>query len=157
MTFSKTNKDLSFSCLPFSALSSKELYQIIQLREKVFIVEQECAYLDCDSKDIPSYHLSGFLDKNLIAYARLVPIGISYDNFASIGRIVVNEKYRSLGIGKKLVEESIRNCHKLFPNKKIKISAQCYLKSFYQELGFTAIDDEYQEDGIPHIAMIFTS
>jgi ElaA protein len=157
MAFSETNKNLSFSCLPFSSLSSKDLYQIIQLREKVFIVEQECAYLDCDGKDIQSYHLSGFLDKSLIAYARLVPAGISYDNFASIGRIVVHEKYRSFGIGKKLVEKSIQYCHKLFPNKKIKISAQCYLKDFYQELGFAAVGDEYQEDGIPHITMIFTS
>lgn len=154
MAIPNTHKNLSFICRPFSSLSPKDLYQIIQLRENVFIVEQDCPYLDCDGKDIPSYHLSCFVEEELAAYARLVPPGISYNDYSSIGRIVVKENFRTYGFGKSLVNEAISYCQKLFPKKKIKISAQCYLKDFYQSLGFVPVGEEYLEDDIPHIGMI---
>ena len=154
MTASNIHNTLSYHCHHFTLLTSEDLYEIIQLREKIFVVEQSCAYLDCDGRDISSYHLCGILDDKLIAYSRLNPAGVSYNNFASIGRILVAEEYRGKGYGREIVINAIHQCHELFPDHKIKISAQSYLKEFYQTFGFSATGDEYLEDGIPHLGMI---
>ena len=146
-----------FKCKSFSDLSLDELYEIMALRQQVFVVEQDCPYLDADGKDQLAWHLMGF-DKNekLIAYSRIVPQGISYENYPSIGRIVSSPSVRGKGVGKKLMVENLEWVEKLFKNKPVKISAQCYLIKFYESFGFKTIGEEYLEDNIPHIAMIYT-
>lgn len=147
---------VSFSCLSFSELSLQQLYDLMVLRQIVFVVEQDCPYLDADGKDQFSHHLLGYdNDGDLVAYTRLVPPGISYENYASIGRVVNAPKVRGQGVGKKLMVASINAMKRLFPNDPIKISAQSYLLNFYTDLGFEVIGEEYLEDNIPHRAMIF--
>ena len=142
-------------CLPFNKLSLDQLYAVMRLRQEVFVVEQDCPYLDADGKDQESEHLMIFEKGELVAYTRLVPPGISYINYSSIGRVVNSKKFRGEGLGKKLMEQSIQECLRLFPNHPIKISAQCYLEKFYKELGFKDLGSRYDEDGIPHMGMIF--
>ncbi len=144
-----------FKCKPFSELNVDELYEIMALRQEVFVVEQDCPYLDADGKDQHAWHLMGF-DKNdtFITYARIVPPGISYENYVSIGRIVSSPSVRGKGTGKKLMEASLDVVKKLFNNQPIKLSAQCYLIRFYESFGFKTTGMEYLEDNIPHIAMI---
>lgn len=126
------------------------------LRQEVFVVEQDCPYLDADGKDQKGFHLMFWENNKLIAYTRLLPKGVSYQDYCSIGRVVNSDQVRGRGIGKKLMLESIEQCKKLFPNQNIKISAQVYLLKFYQELGFEETGDRYDEDGIPHTSMILS-
>lgn len=147
---------IRFVCKPYSELTLDELYDSMVLRQDVFVVEQDCPYLDADGKDKQAYHLLGYDDETLVAYARLLPKGISYDNYASIGRIVSARTVRRKGFGKQLVQASIRQCRELFPDSPIKISAQQYLLRFYENLGFVSTGDEYLEDGIPHVAMVWS-
>ncbi|HMQ49919.1 MAG TPA: GNAT family N-acetyltransferase [Saprospiraceae bacterium] len=144
-----------FHCLPFQRLSVQELYDVMALRQKVFVVEQNCPYLDADGKDVAGYHLLGYSQSaELLACTRLLPKGVSYPDFASIGRVVSSPDHRGQGIGVLLMQESIRWCRQLFPDDPVKIGAQCYLTRFYESLGFEAVGDTYLEDGIPHIKMI---
>ncbi|MEM0910177.1 MAG: GNAT family N-acetyltransferase [Pseudomonadota bacterium] len=137
----------------FSELSLDELYQILALRNEVFVVEQACAYQDMDGKDRISNHLFYTTDGNEIAaYARILPPGISYPD-VSIGRIVVASKYRKDKLGRKLVTNAIAICHACWPDESITIGAQSYLSTFYRSLGFEQVAEEYIEDGIPHIQM----
>jgi len=139
---------------PFHQLSPKELYHILQLRSEVFVVEQNCVYLDADGKDEHALHLYGLLDHTLVAYARLLPQGISYDNYCSIGRVVSNPNFRQHGFGKALMQQAIAACATYFSNTPIKIGAQQYLQHFYESFGFVVVSDMYLEDGIPHITMV---
>jgi ElaA protein len=136
----------------FDELNVHELYGILQLRAKVFVVEQNCAYQDLDNTDKKSWHLFGTDDENILAYARLIPQGINYPE-ASIGRVITDPAVRGKKIGKELMKESIAKCEELFATKEITISAQCYLKKFYNECGFKEVGEEYLEDNIPHIKM----
>ncbi len=145
---------ISFSCKSFQDLSTNELYAILWLRAKVFVVEQNCPYQDLDGKDQKSYHVLGIADNMISAYTRVIPKGVSYQNYSSIGRVVCDPSVRGKGSGKALMQFSIESCKELFPNDPIKISAQSYLRGFYMELGFTQTGEEYLEDNIPHIAMI---
>ena len=138
----------------FNELTTKELYQILQLRNEVFIVEQNCPFQDLDDKDFKCFHLIGF-DKNsqkILAYTRIVPAGISYEN-ASIGRVVTSAQARGEGIGKVLMHKSIELLEKLYGGVPIRIGAQYYLKKFYESLGFQQVEGIYLEDGIEHILM----
>lgn len=144
-------------CQPWDELTIDSLYRIIQLRMEVFVVEQDCPYLDTDDKDQLAHHVSFFKDNNLVAYTRLLPKGVSYENYCSIGRVVNSAAVRGQGIGKELMEYSIQNCQNLYPKTPIKISAQVYLLKFYNELGFQETGDRYLEDGIPHCGMILDS
>ena len=146
---------VNYSCLPFSDLSSKQLYEIMALRQEVFIVEQECPYLDADGRDYDSYHVLGYKDGKLVTYTRLVPQGLSYTDYPSIGRVVNSPSVRGKGLGDELMQKSVEYCHKLWGNKTIKISAQCYLLKWYERLGFKPVGEEYLEDDIPHHAMVF--
>jgi ElaA protein len=148
-----TNQSLSFSCKYFTELTLEELYYCMQLRQEVFVVEQDCPYIDADGKDPQSWHLMGWHKGQLVAYTRIVPKGISYPDYVSIGRVVTHHSVRRGGYGKQLMKESIRQARQLFPDQPIKISAQCYLIEFYESFGFQAVGKEYEEDGIPHIAM----
>ena len=147
---------MTYKCLPFYKLNLDEVYAIMALRQEVFVVEQNCPYLDADGSDQEAWHLMGFNEeKKLMAYTRLLPQGISYKKYSAIGRVVTSPSARGLGAGKKIMETSIQWMEKLFPNQPIKISAQVYLLKFYNELGFQEIGEEYLEDDIPHIAMLY--
>jgi ElaA protein len=145
---------LKFTFKHFDQLTINELYHLLQLRSEVFVVEQNCVYQDIDDKDRQGFHLLGFIDSQLVACARILPKGISYTDYCSIGRVCTKQIHRQLGLGKILMQNAILHCHELYPNTKIKISAQSYLLKFYTELGFEAIGEEYLEDDIPHRAMI---
>jgi ElaA protein len=147
---------LKFTFKHFDQLTLEELYWLLQLRSEVFVVEQNCVYQDIDDKDRQGFHLLGFIENQLVAYARILPKGISYIDYCSIGRVCTKKTYRQLGSGKKLMQQTILHCRELYPNTKIKISAQSYLLKFYTELGFEAIGEEYLEDDIPHRAMVFS-
>lgn len=137
----------------FNELSAPELYAIMQLRNEVFVVEQNCVYQDADDKDQASVHLCGWDNEKLVAYTRIIPPGISYTE-ASIGRVVISPAYRKTGSGRQLMKESINLTHILFNCSVIRIGAQVYLTDFYQSLGFVQCSPPYLEDGIPHIEMI---
>jgi ElaA protein len=136
----------------FDELSVNELYAILQLRSKVFVVEQTCAYQDMDNTDQKSLHFFGTDNERVAAYARLIPMGISYPE-ASIGRVVVDPEYRAKAIGKELMRGAIDQTKKQFNTDHITISAQLYLLKFYNELGFNKTGETYLEDNIPHIKM----
>lgn len=137
----------------FDELTPYQLYAILQLRNEVFVVEQNCVFQDADDKDQNSYHLMGFLDNKLVAYTRLVPAGVSYEQ-ASIGRVVTSPSVRRSGAGKLLMQQSIDSLYTLFGKVPIKIGAQLYLQRFYESFGFERISDIYLEDGIEHIYML---
>ncbi len=136
----------------FDELSAKELYAIMQLRNEVFVVEQNCVYQDADDKDEKCFHFMGWDNNILAAYTRIIPPGVTFIE-ASIGRVVTSPKNRGLGIGLKLMELSINNCFNLFNTNTIKIGAQLYLKKFYESLGFVQCSPQYLEDNILHIEM----
>lgn len=138
---------------PFHALSPEELYAVIQLRNEVFVVEQQCVFQDADNKDPAAHHLMVFDNETLAAYARLLPPGLAYPQM-SIGRVVSAPAYRRTGAGKLLMQAAISSCHELFGPGPIRIGAQLYLLSFYQSLGFLQTSDVYLEDGIEHVEMI---
>ena len=138
---------------PFASLSVTELYAILKLRSEVFVVEQNCVYLDMDGKDDRSFHLCGWHDNLPVAYARILPPGVAYDNEASIGRVSTAFAVRKYGAGRLLMEKAIHHCLDAFPDAGIKIGAQLYLHRFYTSLGFIQSGPEYMEDGIPHIEM----
>lgn len=144
-----------FKCVPFDALTVRELYDIMALRQAVFVVEQNCPYLDADGKDLKGWHLMLFNTEGVLAaYTRLLEKGISYDNYASIGRVVSASHARGTGAGKAVMQESINQMGRLFPNQPVKIGAQSYLLKFYESLGFESTGEEYLEDDIPHTSMI---
>lgn len=136
----------------FSELSLEELYSILELRSRVFIVEQNCIYNDPDGKDQVAWHLIGMEGDHLIAYSRILPPGVVYTDPA-IGRVVTSPSNRKSGLGRELMNRSIKHCENLFGKTSITLSAQAYLKKFYESLGFSSIGDEYLDDGIPHIKM----
>ena len=137
----------------FSELTKEELYQILQLRSEVFVVEQECVYQDIDYKDQKAIHVLGVKNNRIIAYTRVFKPG-DYFNEASIGRVVVAEKERKFKYGYSIMKSSIEAISTYFNETTIKISAQTYLRKFYNSLGFSQIGDGYLEDGIPHISML---
>ena len=146
---------MNYQLKKFQDLSLDELYGIFILRQEVFVVEQNCAYLDADGKDQASYHLMGKDEDNeILSYCRLLPSGISYTNYTSIGRVISSAKIRGTGEGKRLLENAIAETRKLWPGISIKISAQCYLENFYASFGFVSEGQPYEEDSIPHIAMV---
>lgn len=144
---------IDWVCKPFNELSLLELYAILQLRNEVFVVEQNCVFQDADGKDELSIHLLGWANQQLVAYSRLIEAGVVYE-MPSIGRVVNSPSVRNNGVGKLLMEESIKWCNQLFGNTSIKIGAQLYLKHFYESFGFVQVGHIYDEDGIDHIHMI---
>ncbi|WP_298237265.1 GNAT family N-acetyltransferase [uncultured Algibacter sp.] len=137
----------------FDELTKQELYDLLQLRSEVFVVEQDCVYQDIDGKDQKALHVLGIKKDKLIAYTRIFKPG-DYFNESSIGRVVVSKQERQYKYGYNIMIASIEAIKKYYNTTLIKISAQCYLKKFYSNLGFKIIGEEYLEDGIPHIAMI---
>lgn len=144
---------LEITIKTFQELTTKELYDLLQLRSEVFVVEQDCVYQDIDGKDHKALHIIGKKDGKIIAYTRVFKPG-DYFKEASIGRVVVSKKERQHKYGYDIMEASIKAVKTYFSETTIKLSAQTYLKTFYNNLGFKEIGEEYLEDGIPHIAMI---
>ena len=138
----------------FAELTTQELYDVLQLRSEVFVVEQDCVYQDIDGKDQKALHVIGFKDEKIVAYTRLFKPG-DYFELASIGRVIVDKAQRQYKYGYDIMNASIDAVKTHYNQTEIKISAQCYLKRFYGNLGFKEIGDEYLEDGIPHIGMIY--
>ena len=137
----------------FNDLSPLELYEILQLRSEVFVVEQDCVYQDIDGNDQKALHIIGTVENKIIAYTRCFRPG-DYFKEASIGRVVVKESQRKFKRGNQIMNNSIKAINDHYKTKIIKISAQCYLNKFYTNLQFKPIGEKYLEDGIPHVAMI---
>lgn len=137
----------------FQELSNEELYAVLRLRAEVFVVEQNCPYLDLDNKDQKCFHLLLYAGSDLSAYCRLVPAGLSYQEVA-IGRVISAPAYRGKGLGKVVMERAISYCEDIFGKVPIRLGAQVYAKGFYASLGFEAEGEEYLEDGIPHVEMV---
>ena len=144
---------LEITTKSFQELTINELYDILQLRVEVFCVEQNCVYQDIDGKDEKAHHVIGKKDNKIIAYTRIFKPG-DYFKEASIGRVVVCKEERQHKYGYDIMEASIQAVSDYFKVTTIKLSAQTYLRKFYNNLGFKEIGEEYLEDGIPHIAMI---
>lgn len=144
---------LQFQIKRFNDLSTLELYQLLQLRSEVFVVEQNCVYQDIDGKDEKALHLLGKMDDKIVAYSRIFKPNDYFEN-ASIGRVVVSEHARAHKFGFHLMQESIAAIGSEFGMQPITISAQLYLKKFYESLGFQQVSETYLEDGIEHIEML---
>lgn len=136
----------------FSELTNSDLYELLKLRSAIFVVEQNCVFPDMDDKDYSSYHLCGWNNEKLVAYTRLLPPGLAYEN-CSIGRVVTAASVRRQGIGKILMKKSIEACQQLFSSRDIEIGAQLYLEQFYGSFQFKREGEVYLEDGIDHIHM----
>ena len=137
----------------FDELTVEELYAILQLRAEVFVVEQDCVFQDMDGKDRHSHHIMCWKDAKLVAYARILPPGISYVE-SSIGRIVTSPTARKKGIGRELMKRSLEALYNLHGKTVIRIGAQYYLKGFYESFGFRQTGSIYLEDNIEHIEML---
>ena len=134
-------------------LSVPQFHSIFQLRARVFVVEQNCPYLDIDNQDLDASHL--FLDGTtrpsvISAYLRILPL---FESTLVIGRVIVDKEQRGIGLGRQLMKEAHRRALDL-PFERFKLSAQAHLQSFYESLGYQKIGSPYDEDGIPHIQMI---
>lgn len=138
----------------FEELKVEEIYKILEIRNEVFIVEQQCAYQDCDGKDENAYHLYLQDNDKIIAYLRILNKGVSYDEI-SIGRVLVHKNYRGKGISREMMLKAINFIELNLNEKEIKIQAQSYLVDFYGSLGFKETSNEYLEDNIPHIDMLY--
>lgn len=145
--------NLTWNYKNFEELTVHELYAILRLRSEVFVVEQNCVFMEMDNKDQACFHLMGWKGDLLAAYARLVPQNVAFP-YISIGRVVTSPAYREKGAGKDLLANSISYCEQLFGKQPIKIGAQLYLKRFYEQFGFRQTGDIYLEDGIDHIHMM---
>lgn len=148
----------------FGQLGADDLYAVLAARQEVFILEQRCFYQDLDGIDRTAHHLIGWQapaagltgrsgERMLAAYLRCVPPGVKYDE-PSIGRVLTTAAARGTGAGKLLLDEGLRRAGELYPGRAIRISAQLYLQRFYEESGFRATSEPYDEDGIPHVEML---
>ena len=138
----------------FEELNTAELYEILRVRAEVFVVEQTCVYQDLDLKDKKAYHL--FLEENqeILAYLRILDKEVSYPEI-SIGRVLTTEVNRRKGIAREMMRKAITFITEELEEKKIRISAQLYLKEFYESLGFVQVSEMYLEDEIPHVEMLY--
>lgn len=133
-------------------LSTDELYAVLKLRQEVFVVEQDCPYLDCDDIDQKALHLWAEADGDTVAYARIIPPGELYPE-VSIGRVISAQKHRRSGWGRSIMDKAVSVCETQYPGP-IRIMAQSYLLAFYRSYGFVEEGDEFLEDGLPHYYMV---
>lgn len=143
---------LQWHILPFGDLGADRLYALLRLRQQVFVVEQDCAYLDLDDKDQQAFHILGTGPDRVLAYLRCIAPGQECPH-SQLGRVVVDRGARGRNLGRELVQRGIAHNRARWPRDDIRISAQAHLQDFYASLGFTAEGDEYLEDGIPHRRM----
>ena len=144
---------MGFKLMTFEELTSIELYKILQARTDIFVVEQNCAYPEVDGKDLLSYHLFKEINGEIVAYLRILPPGVSYEQ-ASIGRVIVKKEYRGQKLAQQMLGKAIEFIIEEMKETKIKIQAQEYLLAFYSSFGFQPISESYLEDGIPHVDML---
>jgi ElaA protein len=144
----------SWSLKTFDELSRQELYAILKLRNVVFIIEQNCPYDDIDGKDQMSHHFFCIEEESVIAYARMFAPGVIYKEVC-LGRICTSKHVRSQGVGKELMQKTLEQAAQLYPEQAIRISAQRYLKKFYEDFGFQVVSEVYLEDGIEHFQMLY--
>ena len=144
--------NLEWKIKRFEELTLPELYSVLQLRSEVFVVEQNCVYQDIDGKDEKALHLLGIFQNEMVAYARLFKAGDYFEN-AAIGRVVIHPDYRNKKWGHELMRQAILAVETSFDETQITISAQLYLKKFYESHGFVPTSAVYLEDGIEHIEM----
>lgn len=144
---------LEVDWLPFDRLSGREVHDVLQLRSRVFVVEQACAFLDADGVDPKCWHALGREGEVLVATARIVPPGLKYEEPA-IGRVVTAPEVRRTGAGRALMSSAIAQVQRLYPGQLIRLGAQRYLEKFYGSFGFAPSGEPYDEDGIPHIEML---
>ena len=149
---------LAWRCTPYADLSLDELYALLQLRSRVFVVEQQCPFLEMDGDDDRAWHLLGWSvgadGRPLLgAYARLFAPGVKYAE-ASVGRVVSHPEVRRSGAGRALMAESLRRLEAIAPGAPVRIGAQKYLERFYASFGFARAGDDYLEDGIVHLEMV---
>ncbi len=144
---------MAFQFKHFSELTTNELYEILRLRAEIFVVEQDCVYNDIDGHDKEAVHQFLIKDDEIVAYARLLKPGNRFNDY-SIGRVVVKESERGTGLGIQMIQEAKTYIRENWKADKIKISAQKYLRKFYEDLGFVIVTEEYLEDGIPHFGML---
>jgi len=149
-----SSKEIKLIWKEYKDLSSDELYAILHLRQKVFVLEQDCPYIDADYSDQDAFHLLAYKDNDLIGYLRAFKPGIKYEG-SSLGRIVTEINSRGLGVGKMITIEGVNFLRKEYSNYEIVISAQHRLQHFYIDLGFTPRGEVYLEDNIDHIQMYF--
>ena len=145
----------------FSQLSVFELYEILKIRQTVFVVEQQCIYQDADDLDSHSWHLffkssDAQNEQQIIAYLRVVLPNYKYAEPA-IGRVLVTHDARGQGVGKLLTEKALQLLRSEFPKQAVRISAQQHLLDFYSQLGFNVVSEPYDEDGIMHVEMLIES
>lgn len=145
---------MDFTFKHFEDLTLDELYDILQLRAEIFAVEQNCVYNDLDGLDKNATHQFLKINGKIVAYSRLLKPGTRFPDY-SIGRVVIDQKERGTGLGIKMMEEAKSYVLNEWKANKIKISAQKYLRRFYEDLGFVIVTEEYLEDGIPHYGMLF--
>lgn len=144
---------MRWTCVSFDELTVGQLYDLLQLRSEVFVVEQNCVFLDIDGLDRQTLHLLGTgEDGALRAYTRLIPPGVKAAD-ALIGRVVTSPAARGGGTGRALMAESVARCGQLWPGHAITLHAQAHLERFYAGFGFAPVGEPYMEDGIPHIEM----
>ncbi len=140
----------------FNELTQHELYDILTLRAEVFVVEQNCIYNDLDGKDEYAIHLLVSSREVLVAYLRILPAKTRFEE-VSLGRVVVNKNYRKKEFGKRIMRTALREVEKRYGKVDVRISAQKYLMRFYKEFGFKVDSEDYLEDGIPHVEMIYSA
>ena len=149
---------LTWRCVPFDSLAPRELHAIHRLRQRVFVVEQDCAFLDADDLDELAHHVVAWADAcaEPVAYARLLPPGAKYAE-ASVGRVLTSGAMRGRGLGRELMVRSLALVEAIWPGSAVRISAQTRLEAFYASLGFVAVGPPYLEDGIDHTEMLLPS
>ena len=146
---------LTWRCVPFDSLAPRELQAIHRARQRVFTVEQSCAFLDADECDEVAHHLVACAPGEVepIAYARLLPPGAKYTE-TSIGRVLTSADARGCGLGRELMARALARVEAMWPHAGVRISAQTHLEVFYASFGFVAVGPPYLEDGIDHTEML---
>jgi len=147
--------EIKWNWYQFNQLSNKQLYDVLALRQEVFIVEQQCIYPDIDGLDVDCIHLLGLDEEQIIAYLRLIPAAIHESGNIALGRIISIASNRGAGIGKAMMQQAMSYITELFPKQNVQLAAQFYLHDFYQKFGFESISEPYDEDGILHIDMLY--
>lgn len=144
---------LTWTIKPFGDLTTKELYELLRFRSEIFIVEQECVYNDCDTKDYHSYHCVMRDGERIVGCLRIVQPGISYKEL-SFGRVAVRKELRGTGLARRLIEIAVDFSIRELGEHDVRISAQQYAEGFYRKMGFETVSDPYLEDDIPHVEML---
>jgi ElaA protein len=131
----------------FTEIDSFTGYLLWQLRERVFVVEQECPYLELDGRDLEpgTRHLWLEDDGAPVAYLRV----LEDPGEMRIGRVLVASTHRGQGQGERLMHAALV----VVDGRPCRLDAQSYLVGWYAGLGFTPCGEEYVEDGIPHVPM----